>query len=69
MQRILVKPRDGLKVRDPVKPNLGHLPAEGRVVLDGQAWRRLEMAGDVTIEPEPAPAAAAAAPAPKSKKE
>lgn len=64
MQRILVKPRDGLKVRDPVKPNLGHLPPEGRVVLDGQAWRRLDLAGDVTIEPEPAQA-----PAPKAKKE
>lgn len=61
--RIIVKPRAGMKVRDPDRPGEGHLPADGLVKEDSLAWRRLAAAGDVTIEPEPVAAVAPEAPA------
>jgi len=51
--RIYVTPRAGLKVRNPMRPADGYLPADGKAVEDGSAWRRLEKAGDVTIGKEP----------------
>lgn len=63
--RILVTPRAGLSVRDPVNPALGHLPPEGAVKLDCTAWRRLEAAGDVSIKAAPEQDAPASTPAKK----
>lgn len=57
--RIIVKPRAGMKVRDPNRPGDGYLPDEGAVKEDSHAWRRLQLAGDVTIEAEPAATPAA----------
>lgn len=57
--RIHVTPRAGMKVRDPLNPSLGHLPETGAVKEDAPAWRRLELAGDVTIAPAVDPAKAA----------
>lgn len=47
--RIFVTPRAGLKVRDPINPAAGPLPAEGAWKEDGSHWRRLARAGDVIV--------------------
>lgn len=50
--RIFVTPRAGYVIRDPA--TLAQLPEGGAVKEDGDAWRRLEAAGDVTITAEAA---------------
>lgn len=52
--RIIVKPVAGKAVRSPLSP-YERLPAEGSVRIDAPAWRRLAVAGDITIDKEPAP--------------
>jgi hypothetical protein len=64
---MIVKPKAGLKVRDP--KTLRHLPADGIRVSDDDHdavhhWTRQAMAGDVVLGPEPKPAPAKAPAAP-----
>lgn len=47
--RIHVTPKAGLSVRDPLRPQDGYLPPEGKFVEDSSAWRRLSLAGDVIV--------------------
>ncbi len=51
--RVLVTPRAGFLLRNPTDPTR-RIAAEGEVMIDSIALRRLERDGDVTIKPEPA---------------